>query len=202
LGACSKSFESLGALKLSAPSYCSLWLYDIVFLPWEGVDMIDWNRVIDTTPGFIRASVILILSGVIVLFAITIAGAIWGGQKLQAWGLTIDERHSPEAQKCAAVAGSIQYANNLNQDVLNIINSQIAANSATADHYTQIAADVNNRGGYSSVADTVRNQEKVLRAEIVELRAKQNEIIDARNKVAAALQETCGLKDKKSANSN
>jgi hypothetical protein len=164
--------------------------------------MIDWNQVIDTTPGFIRAAVILILSGVIVLFAITIAGAIWGGQKLQARGLTIEERHSPEAQKCAAVAGSIQYANNFNQDVLNIINSQIVANSGIADNYTQKAADINNRGGYSSVADAVRNQEKVLRAEIVELRAKQNEIVDARNKIAAALQEACGPKDKKPANSN
>jgi len=149
------------------------------------------SQLVNSTSNLVRGTVVLLLSGVIVLLAIALAGAIIKGQKLQAWGLVIEAYQSPDVQKCAAATNALQHVNTLNQDSLNLLSAQLINANATADKYTNSAADINNRGGYSSVADGYRDQVKLIQKDVAELHKKQNEIIDSRTKVAEAFQTTC-----------
>ncbi len=153
--------------------------------------MIDWNRIFDSTPALIRATVVLVFSGVIVLFAIAIAGAVLSGQELQAWGFTIKEYHSPDVQKCAAVAANLQFVNTTNADALKIISEQIATKETFSDKYTHSAASINDKGGYSFIADRYREVAKQGHEDIAELLKKQDGIIAARNNVTEALKQAC-----------
>src|SRR5947209_19588822 len=112
--------------------------------------MIDWNEIIRSTPAFLRAIVLIVLLGLITITVSVVCVAVFSGRELHAWGLEVKEYHPPEVQKCAALSGSIASLQNVNQDVINLLNSQIVSAAATADKYFEEAATTNNRGGLSS----------------------------------------------------
>ncbi len=157
----------------------------------HGDNMVDWNEVIRTTPSFLRATVLVVLLGLIAIAVCVISSAVFTGRELHAWGLQVTEYHPPDVQKCAAISGSIQFLQGVNQDGLNLLNSQIVAANTTADKYVEEAAAINNRGGLSSVGEDLRQRAKALQTDIADIRKKQSEIMDARAKVLEELRASC-----------
>jgi hypothetical protein len=160
----------------------------------KGDNVVDWNEVIRTTPSFLRATVLIVLLGLITVAVCVISSAVFTGRELHAWGLQVTEYHPPDVQKCAAISGSIQFLQNVNQDGLNLLNSQIIAKSATAEKFVEEAAATNGRGGLSFVADDYRQRSKALEAEITDLQNKQNKIMDDRAKVLEEIRASCANK--------
>lgn len=153
--------------------------------------MEDWTYVISTTPKFIRATVIIVLLGLIVLGVVVICAAVLSGQGLQAWGLEIKEYRPPEVQKCAALAAVIPQINTINQDALNLIDAQMAKVLVLVDKNLTLASQVNINRGSSALADEHRKEAEQYRKELDDLRTKQDGIISSRASVAKSVEAAC-----------
>jgi hypothetical protein len=153
--------------------------------------VIDWNEIIKTTPSFLRATILVVLLGLITTAVCVISSAVFTGRELHAWGLQVTEYHPPDVQKCVAISSSIQFLQNTNQDHLNLLNSQILATTALADKYVEEAAATNSRGGLSSVGEDYRTRAKALGGEIAEMRKAQSEIVNSRTKALEEMRSSC-----------
>jgi len=153
---------------------------------------IDYNYIIKTTPGLIRAAIILVLTGVIVLFAIMIALAVFRGTPLKfgLGGIEIGEYRSPDVQKCATLTASLSEFSHFDENGLEKTGSQISeivkALQTNVDLSIKNRSQVNLEWAKVSDAEIVKHT-----AHLDSLRKQHENIIATRTQLAKDVITAC-----------
>lgn len=148
-------------------------------------------EIVRSTPNTLRAIIVLVLLFVLIVTVVVAAIAALAGQKVQAWVLQIEEYRAPDVQKCSLLVAGLPDLRNLNTDAINTLSSQITQLTGFVSANQARANEINNSAGYAAVADRFRGEASEFQKQIDELRARQNEIIQNRQKIVIGISERC-----------
>jgi hypothetical protein len=163
---------------------------------------VDWNYIIKTTPGVIRASIIILLAGVIAAFGTIVVISAFRGTKVSVTykGIELAEYRSPEVQKCEAAVAGLQSSTQISQDAHNNLQTQILQNLTLYDKFNQQAAQIAIQGqdlpkaNYPGSASIYREEAQKLFVRIAGLRSDQADIERARNSASETFQHACQVR--------